>query len=233
LNETAFPMLPCADLDETLAFYRILGFTVTYEQRKPYIYGAVERGSFGLHFYSAPAGIDARTLASRCLIMVDDVASYHREFSAALRNHYGRIPAKGTPRITRFREGQSRFTVVDPTGTWVLYVQRDEPVELEYGGSKKLAGLAKVVDNARILRDFKNDDKAAARVLKVGLARHGAAAPAVDRVRALAALSEIAIATDQPERARENFAELQQIALSDEESALVADEIRLAKPTDS
>jgi catechol 2,3-dioxygenase-like lactoylglutathione lyase family enzyme len=225
-------MLPCADLDETLDFYRILGFEVTYEQRKPYIYGAVERGSFGLHFYSAPAGIDARTLASRCLIMVDDVASYHREFSAALRNHYGRIPAKGTPRITRFREGQSRFTVVDPTGTWVLYVQRDEPVELEYGGSKALKGLAKVVDNARILRDFKNDDKAASRVLKVGLARYGDDAPAVDKVRALAALAEIARATDQPDRAREYVTELQQIELTDSDRALVADDIRHAEPTE-
>ncbi|WP_338079896.1 glyoxalase [Antrihabitans stalactiti] len=226
MNETAIPMLPCADLDETLAFYKTLGFEVTYEQTKPYLYGAVRRGSFDLHFYSPPKDVDARALASRCLIMVDDVATYHREFTAALRSHYGKIPAKGTPRITRFREGQSRFTIVDPTGTSVLYVQRDEPTDLEYGGSKELTGLAKVVDNARILRDFKNDDKAASRVLKVGLARFGPDAPAVDRVRALAALAEIASAKNEPERSREYLTELQKIELSDEDRTLVAKDIQ-------
>ena len=31
-NETTVPMLPCVAPEETLAFWRVLGFAVTYEQ---------------------------------------------------------------------------------------------------------------------------------------------------------------------------------------------------------
>ncbi|SCF46959.1 hypothetical protein GA0070215_1671, partial [Micromonospora marina] len=34
-NETTVPMLPCVAPEETLAFWRALGFAVTYEQTKP------------------------------------------------------------------------------------------------------------------------------------------------------------------------------------------------------
>ena len=226
MNETAIPMLPCSDLGETLAFYRILGFTVTYEQTKPYIYGALRRGDFELHFYSPPNGINAADLQSRCLIMVDEVAEYHATFTSALRGHYGKVLVKGNPRITRFRPGQSRFTVYDPAGTAVIFVQRDEPQKLEYGGSAELAGLARVIDSARILRDFKNDDKAAARILIVGLARFGKTAPPVDQARALAALVELAVAMEEPERATELQARLREVDLSAADKALIADDLR-------
>ncbi|MGW4248550.1 hypothetical protein [Nocardia sp. NPDC004722] len=128
-----------------------------------------------------------------CLVLVDEVAGWHAEFKTALRDRYGRIPAKGAPRITRFRPGQTRFTVVDPVGNTVIYIQRDEP-DVEYGGSKQLEGLARVLDNARILSVMKNDDKAAIRVLEAGLRRFGASAPAEDKARAEAMLAEISAA---------------------------------------
>ncbi|MER6577809.1 hypothetical protein [Nonomuraea sp. NPDC001023] len=34
------------------------------------------------------------------------------------------------------------FTLTDPSGNSIMFIQRDEPAELEYGGSKKLTGLA-------------------------------------------------------------------------------------------
>jgi hypothetical protein len=45
-------------------------------------------------------------------------------------------------------------------GGWSRFIQRDEPVELEYGGSKKLTGLATVLGEptapwAAGLRDLK------------------------------------------------------------------------------
>lgn len=73
--------------------------------------------------------------------------------------------------------------MVDPVGNFVIYIQRDEPMEVEYGGSRELEGLARVVNNARILRDFKNDDKTAIRVLEVGLGRFGAEAPPPPQTR--------------------------------------------------
>jgi hypothetical protein len=37
-NEATVPLLPCVAPEETLAFWRALGFAVTYEQTRPYLY---------------------------------------------------------------------------------------------------------------------------------------------------------------------------------------------------
>ncbi|MFI9634961.1 glyoxalase [Nocardia sp. NPDC051929] len=226
MADTAVPQLWTGDLTDTLDFYRTLGYTVTHEQTRPYVYGAVEDHGCALHFVPAPKDSDIPAERAGCLVMVDDVASRHRAFSAALRSRYGKIPAKGLPRITRFRPGQSRFTVIDPAGNQVIYIQRDEPPKVEYGGSKELDGLSRVLDNARILRDFKTDDKAAFRVLEVGLGRFRSEAPRLDVARALAALAELAVATGDPGGADGFRAELRAMELSAEERAYIADDLR-------
>ncbi|WP_280491352.1 glyoxalase [Nocardia asiatica] len=226
MADTAVPQLWTADLSGTLDFYKTLGYTVTHEQIRPYVYGVVEDHGCALHFVSLPKDGDIPAERAGCLVMVEDVASRHQAFTAALRNRYGRIPAKGLPRITRFRPGQSRFTIVDPAGNQVIYIQRDEPPKVEYGGSKELDGLARVLDNARILRDFKTDDKAAFRVLEVGLGRFRAEAPRLEVARALAALAELAVAGEDPGRAEQFRAELRAMGLTAEERASVADELR-------
>lgn len=196
------PVLWGGDLAETLGFYRTLGYTVTYEMTRPYVYGVVQRDGFDLHFGPTPKGATAEESNVGCLVLVGEVQSWHTEFTTALRAHYGRVPARGRPRITRFRPGQTRFTVVDPVGNTVIYIQRDEP-DPEYGGSRTLTGLARALDNARILRDSKNDDPAATRVLETALLRHAPTAPALDHARALAMLAEIAAAADNPDRVAE------------------------------
>ena len=222
MSDTAVPMLWSGDLPSTLAFYQALGYTVTYEQSRPYVYGAVEGHGCALHFAPAPPGVELPTEHVGALVMVDDVAARHADFTAALRARYGKIPAKGLPRITRFRPGQSRFSLVDPVGNTLLVIQRDEPMELEYGGSRALTGLTKALDNARILRDFKNDDKAAARVLETGLRRFATAASAPERARTFAALAEIAVATEEPERLAHWRAELDAVELTTEEHAALS-----------
>ncbi|MBF6204253.1 glyoxalase [Streptomyces gardneri] len=226
MTDTAVPQLWTSDLVGTLDFYKTLGYTVTYEQTRPYVYGAVEDRGCALHFVSVPDSGDVPAERAGCLVMVDDVATRHQLFTKVLRARYGKVPAKGLPRITRFRPGQSRFTVVDPAGNQVIFIQRDEPMKVEYGGSKALEGLAKVLDNARILRDFKNDDKAAFRVLEVGLGRFRAEAPRLDVARALAALAEVSVAIEDPGRAEQFRAELRAMEMSPDERAAVADELR-------
>ncbi|MEZ7127982.1 glyoxalase [Nonomuraea sp. AD125B] len=198
-NETTVPLMPCASLEETLAFYEALGFEATYKQSKPYVYLALQWSGFQLHFGPAPKGLDpAREESGSCLVMVDAVAPYHAAFVAAMRRVYGKVLASGLPRITRYRPGASRFTLVDPSGNSILFIQRDEPAELEYGGSKKLTGLAKALDNARILREFKNDDLQAFRALKSAMRRHHANASAVERAIALCHLIDLATVLGEP-----------------------------------
>ncbi|WP_189240976.1 glyoxalase [Planomonospora parontospora] len=198
-NETTVPLMPCASLEETLAFYEALGFEATYRQSRPYVYLALRWSGFQLHFGPAPKGLDpAREESGGCLVMVDAVAPYHAAFVAAMRRVHGKVLSSGLPRITRYRPGASRFTLVDPSGNSIIFIQRDEPAELEYGGSKRLTGLAKALDNARILREFKNDDLQAFRALKSGVRRHGANAPVVERAIALCHLVDLATVLGEP-----------------------------------
>ncbi|GAT67862.1 glyoxalase [Planomonospora sphaerica] len=198
-NETTVPLMPCASVEETLAFYESLGFEAVYRQSRPYVYLMLRWSGFQLDFGPAPKGLDpAREESGGCLVMVDAVAPYHAAFAAAMRRVHGKVLSSGLPRITRYRPGASRFTLVDPSGNSITFIQRDEPVELEYGGSKRLTGLAKTLDNARILREFKNDDLQAFRALKSGVRRHGADAPAAERAIALCHLVDLATVLGEP-----------------------------------
>lgn len=225
MPDTAVPLLPSSDLSRTLDFYRTLGYTVTHEQTRPYVYGAIAAHDCELHFTAAPKNGGPST---GCLVMVDDVASRHRAFTEALRARYGKIPAEGFGRITRFRPGRSRFTLIDPDGTSIIYIQRDEPEDVEYGGSADLDGLARVLDNARVLRDFKTDDKSAERALEAGLRRFGAQATRIDRARALAALTELAVALGKPDKVAARRADLAALELTDAERAELATELGAA-----
>ncbi|MEU4381024.1 glyoxalase [Micromonospora echinofusca] len=217
-TETVVPLLPCVDPDATLAFWRALGFAVTYEQKKPYLSLAFRWSGFELQYKAASGNVDAALEdTGGCLVMVDDVAPYHAAFTEAMRRAYGRVLDKGLPRMTRYRPGASRFTVLDPSGNSIVFIRRDEPTELEYGGSKRLEGLARVLDNARILREFKTDDRAAFRALNSGLRRHGDGASVVQQATALAMLVELCTALDEPERVAEFGARLRQLALTGQE----------------
>jgi hypothetical protein len=214
-NETTVPLLPCVAPEETLAFWRSLGFAVIWEQTRPYLYLAFRWRGFELHYGRAGSAVDpAEETTGGCLVMVDSVAPYHAAFTAAMRAAHGKVLAKGLPRITRYRAGASRFTVMDPSGNSIVFIQRDEPAELEYGGSKELTGLAKVLDNARILREFKEDDRAAFRALHSGLRRHGERAPVVEQGIALAGLIELSTALDEPQRVPEFGERLRTLTLT-------------------
>jgi hypothetical protein len=218
-DETTVPLLHCVSAEETLAFWRALGFEVTWEQRKPYLYLAFRWSGFELHYGPAPAGLDPSSEnTGGCLVMVGAVAPYHAAFVAAMRKTYGKVLGKGLPRITRYRPGASRFSIVDPSGNSLIFIQRDQPEEeVEYGGSERLTGLAKVLDNARILREFKTDDRAAFRALNSGLRRHADAASAVERATALAALIELSIALDESARVPGWGSQLREIPLNAQE----------------
>jgi hypothetical protein len=121
------------------------------------------------------------------------------------------VPTKGLPRLTRSRAGATRFTIYDPSGNAIIVVFRAEPRELEYGGSKELTGLARALDQARIFREFKNDDRAALRHLTSALRRHGGTATVAQRRQALETMIELARDLEELERVRELETELAQV----------------------
>ncbi|WP_437790405.1 hypothetical protein [Sorangium sp. So ce693] len=213
------PVLPCVSLPETLAFYGALGFEVTHQQKAPYVYAATQRGEVQLHFMGLK-GLDPTQAYSTCLVIVPEVERLHETFAEGLRRAYGKLPISGLPRISRMKKGQSRFRVVDVAGNSVIFIRRDAPNDDDEGaaGSRSGSRLGKALRAAARLRDFKNDDAAAAKVLDVALARKGADDP-LERARALAARLELAVALGEQARARALRDEIDAAPLSGEERA--------------
>ena len=217
------PVLHCVSVDDTVDFFTALGFETTYLQRKPYVYLAFQWGGVEVHYGAAPEGIDpALEATGGCLVMVDDVARYHAALVDAMRAVFGKVLGTGLPRITRYRPGATRFTLMDPSGNSIIFIQRDEP-ELEYGGSKQLDGLARAIDNARLLREFKLDDEQAYRALKSAVRRLAADAPAYDQALAYAHLAELAESLDEP--CEPWAAQLRAVTLNDVERARLMSEL--------
>ncbi|WP_437729831.1 hypothetical protein [Sorangium sp. So ce1335] len=221
------PVLPSVSLPETLAFYGALGFEVTHQQTAPNVYAATRRGDIHLHFMGMKK-LDPRQAYTTCLALVPEVEELHEAFAEGLRKAYGKVPVAGLPRISRMKKGQSRFTVVDVAGNSVIFIKQGAPDEDDEGadGSRSDAHshpdshLGKALRTAARLRDFKNDDAAAAKVLDVALARDAPAAP-LERARALAARLEIAVALGEAERASALRAAIDEAPLSDGERAQI------------
>ncbi|MDZ7886651.1 MAG: glyoxalase [Mycobacterium sp.] len=214
---TVAPFLPCVSAESTIDFLSALGFEVHYLQTEPYLSLAVRLGDIGLQYIHVPEGVAFATEPGGCLVTVDDVADYHAAFTGSLRARYGRVLADARPRISRLRAGQERFQVIDPTGNCLLFVNRDEPLDLDYGGSPSLSGLAKEIDNARILRDFKLDDQMSADALDEALRRFRDTAETRDVARALACRAELAVALGDRVQATRIADEIDRLQLSDDD----------------
>ncbi|RKH39531.1 hypothetical protein [Corallococcus sicarius] len=223
-SDACIPLLPCVELAPTLEFYGRLGFEVTYQQRIPNPYAATRRGGAQLHFFGQK-GLDPQKAYSCCLVIVDEVEQLHARFVSVLKEAYGRIPLRGVPRLTRMKKGQSRFTLVDPSGNSLMFIRRDEPSG--YGDDDADAAasvLAKALKAARRLRDFKGDDAAAAKVLE-GALKKADAGTTVERARALAARAELAIALGDAPRARELARDIDALPLSASEREGLREEL--------
>jgi catechol 2,3-dioxygenase-like lactoylglutathione lyase family enzyme len=219
---TVVPLLPCASIEDMLAFYTALGFEQTYRQTKPNPYLAMRRGDINLGFFGMPGFNPADSYGS-CIITVPDTAELHRAFADGLRSLYGKVPLAGIPRMTRPRprrnaEGLAGFSVVDPGGNWLrIYPEAAAAAPPPLGGK-----LAQALDNAVVMADSRGDPAQAAKILDGALARDSDAS-AVERVEALAYRAELAVTMQDPERAAAALAALDGIQLSAADRERLAD----------
>jgi catechol 2,3-dioxygenase-like lactoylglutathione lyase family enzyme len=218
-----YPILPCPDLDEAIAFYAALGFERTYRQLRPNPHAVVERGDLAIHL-SGIDGFDPEQSYASVIIVVPDPDALYASFAAGLRAAYGRLPVAGIPRILRPRKRWGTvygFSVVDVGGNWLrISGIGDREAEPDDVGP----GLERVLTVAARLADAHGDEAAALRTLEAGLAR-ATDAPAAERARALAFLAELAIRVGKPDLARSSLDEVDALPLTDTERNDLAPEI--------
>ncbi|MFD3163948.1 hypothetical protein [Herpetosiphon sp. NSE202] len=214
---TTIPALPCVDLDQTIDFWHNLGFTVSYTQRKPSPYAVINAEDYCLHFFGLKHLPPAENY-STCLIIVAEVEQLHQQFAARLKASLGKVPAQGFPRISRMKPGQSRFTLTDNAGNSIIFIKQgdeDEAASQAYLNPDQ-SPLQRALAVAARLRDFKNDDQAAAKTLDNALARYSDA-PALEYAQVLLARRELAQALEQSDQIERLNTQLSSLALNPEQ----------------
>ncbi len=213
MKAITIPILPCADLNESIAFYEALGFRRTYRQQRPNPYAVVELGDIKVHLFGIEEFDPASSYGS-AIVAVSDPDALYAEFAEGLRARFGKLPSSGIPRILRPRKrhGTVRgFSVVDPGGNW-LRVSRLGDTE-ENSAQASTTGLARVIENAARLGDARGDDGGALTLLRNGLDKFPDASP-VDRARALLYLAELHVRVGDQGSATESLVEAESIGLS-------------------
>lgn len=222
-NERMYPILPCRDIDEAIAFYEALGFARTYRQLRPNPYAVVARGDMQIHVFGMP-DFDAEQSYGNVSIVSSDPDELYHSFAAGLRRAYGKLPAAGIPRILRPRKRYGTvygFSVVDVGGNWLRFSKIGATEEDADGAD---GGLAKIIEVAARLGDSHGDDAWALKTLEQGLARHGEA-PAFERARALLYRAELAVRLGKQPLAQASLAELDNLELSADQRVQLDSEI--------
>lgn len=229
-NEVTVPLLPCASIDDIVAFYGALGFSTTYMQRRPNPCVGLQREDLHLQFFEI-AGFDPEQSYGSCLVLTSDIAELHGAFAAGMRAAYGKVLVSGMPRMTRPRarknaDGLGGFSVIDPGGNWIRVFQ--STARPPTPAPAPAGRLAKALANAIVLADSKGDVGQAVRILDSALARPQADDDPVTHVEALVYRAELAMALHDRETAAEMLARVEHIALNADETARAAATFEIA-----
>ena len=222
-NERTYPILPCRELDESIAFYEILGFKRTYRQIRPNPHAVVALEDIQIHLFGMEGFEPANSYGS-AIVAVPDPDSLYHDFAAGLRKAYGKLPVAGIPRVTRPRKkyGTVRgFSVVDPGGNWLrIYKLGDTEQE---NSAEKAEGLAQIIYVAARLGDAHGDEAQALKTLESGLTRFPEA-PAMERAKAYLYRAELAVRTKDYARAQSSLSTAKSLDLTNEERATLEEE---------
>jgi hypothetical protein len=219
---TTIPILPCVSIAETLYFWQALGFKITYKQTHPHQYGVVERGGHQLHFGKLKNMEAKNNFYTGCLIIVIDVGKVYHELTHCLKQHLGRVPHTGIPRVSRMKPGTTRFTLTDVSGNSVIFVSNGEQDQetWEKAENKDQSKLQRAVAIAIRFRDYKNDDAAAIKTLDAALKRVSDE-NVMDIAEALIIRIELAESSDDPIKVAEYRLRLSQLAIPERDLALL------------
>ena len=218
-----YPILPCRDIDEAIAFYEALGFSQTYRQVRPNPHAVMERGELAVHL-SGIDGFEPTDSYASVIITVPDPDALYAAFAAGLRAAYGRLPVAGIPRMVRPRKRWGTvygFSVVDVGGNWLRISKTGER---EAAPDATETGLTRAIEVAARLADAHGDDTAALKALVSGLDRAGDA-PAADRARAMLYRAELEVRLGRAADARASLDVATGLSLEPADRLELADDI--------
>jgi hypothetical protein len=223
------PILPSRSIDDQIDFYEALGFEVTYRQKVPNVFAAVQRGAIELQFFTLK-GYEPADSYSTCYVMVSNVDELYADFRAGLKQALGRIPTRGIPRIGAIGDmsyGVRQFLLTDPGGNIIRIGQPLEKADAP-ATTQPLPRLERALEAARLLLYSKLDPETTARVIDDALA---ATPDASDVLRAQARIlrADAANALGDDALARALLEEAASIRLGAADQARIADDLARAE----
>ena len=223
-NERMYPILPCRELDEAIAFYEALGFARTYRQLRPNPYAVVARGDMQVHLFGMPdfdpeqsygSVMRGRARPGRPLPLV-------RGRVAARPTASCRWPA--SPASSARGSGSARSTG-SASWTWAgtgCGSPRRARRRRRRTGPRR--GWRRSSKSPRGSGTRTATTPQALKTLESGLSRYPEA-PALDRARALLFRAELAVRVGNRPLAQSSLAEAQGLPLAGDERAAIAGEL--------
>ncbi|WP_071396324.1 VOC family protein [Bacillus tuaregi] len=183
------PMLPSDNIDESVAFYRALGFEIIRDETFPYRFAEFRDGELWI-MTSNYAQFGGKKAFGALIVKVAELGKLHDRFAENLMNNLGTVPLSGFPRLTRRSRDGSQFRVFDPFGNMLVYMDKhyEPPLYLEAQDRTE-----EILNQAWFLRDIYANDRAAAQTLDRALEKTKDET-GIGRARLLAARAEIAVA---------------------------------------
>ncbi len=216
------PLLPSRSIDDQIAFYASLGFEVTYRQKAPNVYAAIQRGAIELHFFVLK-GYEPANSYSTCYVLVSDVDTLYADFRDGLKRSLGRVPTRGIPRIGALKDmsyGVRQFLLTDPGGNIIRIGQPLATTDVVRPTSR----LAKALEAATLLMHSKGDPETTARVLDAALS-DDPAAPDVLLAQARILRADAAHSLGDNALAAELLDQVAEVDLNADDRASIADDL--------
>jgi catechol 2,3-dioxygenase-like lactoylglutathione lyase family enzyme len=221
------PLLPCRSIDDQIDFYEALGFEVTYRQKVPNAFAAVQRGAIELQFFTLK-GYEPANSYSTCYVMASNVDELYADFRAGLKQALGRVPSRGIPRIGAIGDmsyGVRQFLMTDPGGN---IIRIGQPLASEAPAAAPTGRLGKALEAASLLMHSKADAETTARVLDAAMAEEPDAAAAL-RVQARILRAEAAHALGDDALAADMLRDARTVSLAAHDRAAIADDLARAE----
>ncbi|MFF9340759.1 MULTISPECIES: bleomycin resistance protein [unclassified Streptomyces] len=225
MSEKTIPILPCRTIQPVLDFYMALGFEVTFQQKSPNPYAAVQHGGIQLHFFGMKHYEPAESF-STCIVQTDDVDGLYETFRARLKAAYGRVPNRGLPRIGPLRNtshGVRQFLMTDPGGNCIRVGQQMSDNQHHRPAPEET--FARAVHHASLLADSKEDLTGAAKIIDRALRLRDERPTSVQLLRLLVLRADVATRLGDQETATSALASATAVHLTAEEQESVHDDL--------
>jgi hypothetical protein len=226
MRETTIPILPCRTIQPVVDFYTALGFTVTFQQKSPNPYAAVELGGIQLHFF-ALKHYEPTESYSTCYVRTDDVDGLYEAFRAGLKAAYGKIPTRGLPRIGTLKDtsyGTRQFLMTDPGGNCLRIGQQTS--QDQHHRPAPAEPFARALHHASLFADSKEDPAGAAKIIDRALRMEDGQPTPVQLFRLLVLRADVAGRLGDEDTARTALTQATAVQLTDEERESVHDDLR-------